>query len=159
LENHVATKITGFIQKIEELIVAFILVAILAFSMLQIILRNFFDSGIIWGESLLRILVLWLALGGAVLASHQNKQINIDVLSRHIAEKYQHIVHGLSNLFTAVICFIIAWYSLLFVIDEYQVNSYAFENVPAWITESIIPVAFLLMSIRYLLKLFFREAR
>ncbi|MFK5949615.1 MAG: TRAP transporter small permease [Methylococcales bacterium] len=127
--------------------------SILVFAVTQIILRNFFDSGFVWGNSLLRILVLWLGLAGAILASRSGKQISIDVLSQFLSDSYKIIVQKLNYLFAAVICMIISYYSLLFVYLEYQDASIAFENIPAWLTESIIPIGFAVMGIKYLVKL------
>ena len=128
--------------------------AILTFSVSQIILRNFFDSGFVWGESLLRILVLWLGLAGAILASRSGTQISIDVLYPYVPDSYKNIVQKINHLFAAIICLIISYYSLLFVNLEYQDSTLAFENVPAWLTESIIPIGFAVLGIKYLVKIF-----
>jgi TRAP-type C4-dicarboxylate transport system permease small subunit len=50
----------------------------------QIVLRNGFDGGIVWADSLLRIMVLWIALIGAVVASRDQRHINIDLISRFL---------------------------------------------------------------------------
>ena len=128
--------------------------AILFFSVSQIILRNFFDSGFVWGESLLRILVLWLGLAGAILASRSGKQISIDVLYAYVPNSYKNMVQKINHLFAAIICLIIGYYSLMFVNLEYQDSTLAFENVPAWLTESIIPIGFAILGIKYLVKIF-----
>ena len=49
---------------------------------LQIVLRYGFDSGIAWADPLLRVLVLWLGLLGALAATRDRRHITIDVLSR-----------------------------------------------------------------------------
>ena len=128
--------------------------AILLFAVSQIILRNFFDSGFVWGESLLRILVLWIGLAGAILASRSGKQISIDVLYAYVPDSYKNFVQKINHLFAAIICLIISYYSLMFVILEYQDSTLAFENVPAWLTESIIPIGFAILGIKYLVKIF-----
>ena len=142
-----------FIHRIENNLVILLLASILAFAIMQVVLRNFFDSGIVWGESLLRILVLWLGLAGAIVASRQGKQLNIDVLSQYIAERYKIYIKKLNFLFTALVCLIISYYSFEFTLLEYQDGNFAFEKVPAWITISIIPIAFAMMSIKYLLQI------
>ena len=45
------------------------LVSILVMALIQIVLRNVFDSGLLWAESFLRILVLWIAILGAMVAT------------------------------------------------------------------------------------------
>ncbi len=126
---------------------------ILIFSLVQIILRNFFDSGIIWGDSLLRILVLWLGLAGAILASRSGKQISIDIISQFVPDKFKFFVKKITFFFAALICLIISYYSLLFVNLEYQDSTIVFENVPAWLTESVIPFSFAVLGIKYLVQI------
>ena len=65
----------------------------------QILLRNFFDSGIDWADPLLRLLVLWVGMQGAMLATHYDKHIRIDLVSRFIPEQY----HRLSGFLTALV--------------------------------------------------------
>jgi len=142
-------KIINTLHILEDIIVSLILMIMMLFSFYQIIMRNFFDSGFIWGDSFLRILVLWLGLVGAILASRKGKQLSIDVLSQFIPYPYKSYIKTINLLFAAIICFIISYYSCLFVYLEYEDATVAFENVPAWVTEVIIPVGFLIMGLKY----------
>jgi len=144
-------RIIKLINKFEDNLVVIFLVSILSIAVVQIILRNFFDSGLIWGDSLISILVLWLGLSSSVVASRENKNINIDVFSAHVSEKYQIIIKKTGFIFAAIICLIISYYSFTFIYDEYLLNEMAFLKVPVWLTESIIPLAFFIMAIRYFL--------
>ncbi len=145
-----ASQFITWLYRIEDLIVGFILFSILFFGVFQIILRNFFESGIVWGDSLLRILVLWLGLTGAIIASRNGKQISIDVLTRFIPDYYKIFVKKINFIFAAFICMTISYYSGLFVYMEYQDAMLAFKNIPAWVTEIIIPIGFFVMGIKYM---------
>ncbi|MCW9046435.1 MAG: TRAP transporter small permease [Gammaproteobacteria bacterium] len=123
------------------------------FSIYQIFMRNFMDSGFIWGDHFLRILVLWLGLVGAILASRKGKQIRIDVLSQFIPTPYRRYIEKFNLIFSAVICLLISYYSYLFVYLEYNDATIAFESIPAWITQAIIPVAFFIMSLKYIVQI------
>lgn len=153
-DNIIINKIIMYLHRIEDAIVGLLLISLLSFSLLQIILRNFFNSGFVWGDSFLRVLVLWLCLAGAILASRKGKQINIDVLSQLISSPYKEHVKKINLIFTAIVCLIISYYSFLFVQLEYKDATIAFEQVPAWLTESIIPVGFFVMGIKYIFKVF-----
>ena len=118
-------------------------------AVMQIFLRNFFGFGIVWAETLVRVLVLWTALIGAMVATRNNKHINIDILTRYLPWKSKFAVLALVNLFTASVCGIIGYYSIHFVYLEYQDGSLAFAQVPNWVCESIIPFALLIMALRY----------
>jgi TRAP-type C4-dicarboxylate transport system permease small subunit len=127
----------------------FLLTAILLASS-QIILRNFFDSGIFWADSALRILVLWIGMLGAMFASRNKKHIRIDVLSHYLPEKLQSNIWRITELITAMVCAIVAYYSIEFIQYEYEDGLIAFANVPVWLCETIIPIAFIIMSLRYI---------
>lgn len=151
-KDNFINKILRIISIIEDSLVVICLSGILMISIFQIILRNFFDSGLIWGDSLLSVLVLWLGLAGSIVASRQGKHINIDVLSQYASEKNRLIIKKSGYLFSAFICIIISYYSFIFVREEFFLGEEAFSSIPVWVTESIIPFAFGVMSIRYILE-------
>ena len=117
----------------------------------QIVLRNFFDVGFIWGDEALRMLVLWLAVAGAVAASRSDKHINIAVLDRFLPGRFGAAKDLLIHLFTAVICGIVAWHSLLFVRTSHEFGDVLLGQVPAWILQAVLPVGFGLICYRYAL--------
>lgn len=117
----------------------------------QILLRNFLDIGIIWIDPLLRILVLWTALIGATVASRDNKHIRIDLISRFFSKRFHLGIQVFIGLFTSSVCAIIAWHGTRWVLMDYQDKLTSFSGLPSWALESIIPVAFGLIAIRYLM--------
>jgi len=143
--------ILSFLQKIEDGILVGLLLLMIFIAVLQIFLRNLFDSGILWGDPLVRILVLWIGLIGAMVASRDNHHISIDVISRYLPDKIKKLSNLIISIFTSLVCAVMAYYSLIFVIMEKNDGILAFANIPAWVCESIIPVSFGIISFRYLL--------
>ena len=78
----------------EDAILVMILTTMILLAAGQIILRNFMDIGFIWADEMLRMLVLWLAVAGAVAASRNDKHINIDVLNRFLPERFALVRQG-----------------------------------------------------------------
>ncbi len=120
----------------------------------QILYRNFFDAGIVWIDPFLRVLVLWLAISGAVVATRTNNHIRVDYFTRHFSKTVNAYILRLVYAFSLLICSIIAWHSAGLVQMDYQYGTIAFSGVPAWITSLIIPVGFALMAFRFMLLLF-----
>jgi TRAP-type C4-dicarboxylate transport system permease small subunit len=116
----------------------------------QIVLRNIFDTGFIWIDPLLRVMVLWIGLLGALVATRENKQISIDVLTRLLTPRQKAISQIITRLFAASVSGLIAWHALWFVIDEWSVGDTAFANIPAWLLEAVIPLGFGVIALRYL---------
>lgn len=140
-----------FLLRLEESLLVIILLTTIIFAVTQIFLRNFFHAGIPWGDSLVRILVLWLGLIGAMIASRNHRHIKIDLLSRHLSTVNQLRLQRFTDIIAASVCCVVAWYAFRFVSIEYQDGIRAFGKVPVWLTEVIIPVGFLVMTIRFFL--------
>jgi TRAP-type C4-dicarboxylate transport system permease small subunit len=117
----------------------------------QIVLRNFLDIGLPWGDELLRMLVLWLAVAGAIAASRSDKHISIAVLDRFLPANLKKLVQLLVHLFTAGVCAVVAWYSLQFVLTSREYGDLILGNVPAWWLQAVLPLGFVLIAWRYLL--------
>ena len=136
--------------KIEDTILVIMLLAMISLAVFQIVLRNVFDSGIVWTDQLVRVLVLWIGLFGAMTASREGKHINIDLVTRYLTSDMKRTVAQLIvNLFTASVCGVMSYYSIQFVKMEYEFGAKAFAQVPSWICESIIPFAFVVITVRY----------
>lgn len=140
-----------FIHKIEDSFLVSALFSMLFIAVLQIVLRNFFDAGIFWAESFLRILVLWIAMLGAMVATRESNHISIDAFSRYLKPGAKKGVTFLTQIFSSMICITVAYYSFVFVQYEYEDQTVAFAKVPTWLCQSIIPFGFLVMSIRFLI--------
>jgi TRAP-type C4-dicarboxylate transport system permease small subunit len=65
-------RILTVVYRIEDGILAAVLTLMIALAVVQILLRNFFGAGFIWGDVLVRVLVLWIGLIGAMIAYRCN---------------------------------------------------------------------------------------
>ena len=139
------------LYRIEDGILVAILGLMIGLAALQIVLRNFFGAGFIWGDMLVRVLVLWIGLVGAMVAARQNKHISIDLVARYLPGRFNLPVKALVELFVTVVCTLAAFYSYVFVRTEFYEGGAAFGHVPVWVCQAIIPVAFTVMALRYLM--------
>jgi len=144
-------KFIKLIDVIEDSLLVVILSSMIMLAVYQIISRNLFSEGVVWIDPLLRTLVLWVGLAGAVVATRTDHHIQINVFAKYLPRNLLPYVKRLVYLFTLLICLLIAWHAARFVISEYEYGTTAFAGVPAWLTAIIIPVSFLLIAIRYAL--------
>ena len=144
-------QIRSVLHWIEDGILVAILCLMIGLAVLQIVLRNFFGAGIVYGDMLVRILVLWIGLVGAMVAARQNKHISIDLVARYLPNHFNLPVQALVELFVAVVCALAAFYSYVFVRSEFYDGGTAFGQVPVWVCEAIIPIALAVMALRYLM--------
>jgi len=149
--QQIGTVIHALLLKLETGALVILLLSMIILSVLQIGLRNGLSSGIIWADDYLRVVVLWLTFIGAMVASRQGgKHIAIDILYRSLNPSIQIKIKRLTDMATAMICFIAVYYSVAFVEMDYEYNEQAFASIPTWICEMIIPLGFLVIGLRYL---------
>jgi len=140
------------IRFVESGLLVLLLSAMILLAAYQVVARNFFDTGILWGDGLVRVLVLWVTFIGATIASRNDEHIRIDLLTRFTAKRSALWLDRFRSLFTAFVSGVFAWYSFDFVRLDYQDGIIAFAGVPAWICESIMPVGAGLICLRYLIR-------
>lgn len=138
-----------FVHRAEDSFLIAALVSMLMMALVQILLRNFFDAGLLWAESALRILVLWVAMLGAMVATRESNHIAIDLVTRFLPDNLKKYAILVSYLFSAGICGLVAYHSIEFIRFEYEDQTIAFASVPTWVCQSIIPIGFGVMALRF----------
>jgi len=133
----------------EDALLLIILICMIFLAGIQIFLRNFFDTSLFWGDEMLRLMVLWLTMAGALAASRMDKHISIAVLDRFLPRTARLISRIIIDLFTASICALFAWQSARFVMGSYEFGDLLMRNIPAWTVQIILPIGFALMAYRH----------
>ncbi|MDH5611616.1 MAG: TRAP transporter small permease [Gammaproteobacteria bacterium] len=150
MKKHVAGFL-GFVNKLEDWFLILTLAVMVVLAVAQIFYRNIFGEGVVWIDPLLRVLVLWVAIAGAVVATRTDNHIRIDFFARYIPKKYIRYMQRSVYAFCVFICGFIAWHAVRFVQMDYEYGTIAFADIPAWVTELVIPAGFFMMAVRYLL--------
>jgi TRAP-type C4-dicarboxylate transport system permease small subunit len=133
----------------EDAVLVIILTTMILLAASQIVLRNFFNFGFIWADEMLRMLVLWIAVAGAVAASRTDKHINIAILDRFLPDKVKLAVKIVIHIFTAAVCGAVTWHSLQFVGMSREFGDVLMGSIPAWLPQLILPIGFGLICYRY----------
>jgi TRAP-type C4-dicarboxylate transport system permease small subunit len=144
-------RLQWIMNRIEDTVLVLVLGGMILFAVLQIGLRNFFGTGILWSDPLVRVLVLWAGLIGAMVAARLDRHIVISALAHFMNPHWKLGARVVTDLAAAVVCLVVTWVSLRFVFADYVARTMAFAAVPAWVCEIIIPIAFLVMGVRYAL--------
>lgn len=134
----------------EDALLFFILIGMILLAGTQIFLRNLFDTSLFWGDEMLRLMVLWLAVAGGLAASRLDKHISIAVIDRFLPATAKLVTRIVIDLFTAGLCALFAWQSARFVYSSYEFGDTVMRDVPAWAAQVIMPIGFALMAVRHL---------
>ncbi|MBU4484345.1 TRAP transporter small permease subunit [bacterium] len=142
--DHLLTFINSFM-------LILVLGALIVVSFTQVILRNFFDSGIMWADVGARHLVLWIGFIGALFATRKETHISIDALARAFPESWHEFTRTVVNLISTIVSGFLTFASVKFVIDERLMGGMLFLNIPTWVAELIIPISFAAITLRFCL--------
>ncbi|MGY6275841.1 TRAP transporter small permease [Methylomonas sp. MgM2] len=150
-------KLHQALLKAETLLLLSLLISLIVIAVIQVLMRNVFEGGLIWADAYTRISVLWIAMVGAMIASRQRNHIAIDILMRRVPIRWKQKIQRVTDAVTGLICFVTAWFSFDFVLQEYDFGGVAFADIPTWWCETIIPIAFAVIAIRYSIAAFLKR--
>ena len=142
----------SFYERLEEILLVFLVVLMVSLGFLQILFRNLISIGIVWVDPLVRHLVLWIALLGASIATRENRHISIDILSGYLSPAHQRRVQGGVQLFSAFICLLLVHPAIRFLQNDYQAGKILALGIPMWLSQSIMPIIMLVLGVRFLLQ-------
>lgn len=139
-----------FFHKLENASLTALFAALLSLGVTQIVARNFFGHGFAWIDPMMRALVLWIALFGAMVATRQRSHIRIDIAGQWLYGGYRKVANIITDIFTGVVAVIIAIASYRFMGFEYDDGTIAFAGIPTWVVATALPFAFGLIALRQL---------
>lgn len=143
-----------WLDRIENALIAVLVLAMVLLAGAQILLRNLFETGIEWADPLLRALVLWTAMLGALAAARDDKHIGLDLVAHFVHGRAKRVLRVITLVFAAAISAAMAWYGANLVMLDYGSGTNAFANVPSWCVELILPAGFALLALRLAIRAF-----
>lgn len=141
------------LDKAERWILCLLLATMILLACVQIGLRTFFASGLIWADALLRYLVLWCGLLGAVTATSQGKHIALDITGNRLPKTIEPLITFITHLFCTLAAGGLTWAGWRFLRGEIEFGGSGLLSLPLWFWNSIFPLAFGLITLKYFLLL------
>lgn len=148
-----AHRALAWLERVENIALALLALSLILLASAQVFLRML-GEGLIWLDPLLRALVMWTAMLGAIAATRRDKHINLDALTRTWTGLRLRIARFLAFGFGAAICVVLADASYELVKLDRESATLLIDGIPAWWTETILPVGFALMAFRFALRAF-----
>lgn len=142
-------KVDESLSKFEGYCLTFFLMAMIFLAFMQVLLRNFFHTGITWADPIVRHLVLWVGFIGASVATKEDGHLAMDLVSRFLPEKVKKssafFVQGIS----ALVCTLLTIAAFKFVLGEKESEAMLVPGIPSYWAVVIIPLGFYFMSVRF----------
>ena len=144
-------RLLTILAKLEETLLCILLTAMIVLACTQIVLRTGFSGGLLWIDPVLRQLVLWAGLLGAAMATSRGEHINLDIANYLLPEKVNNWMHSFNHVFSGVVCSLLTYAAVIFIIDEFHYGDQGLLGIGSWVWATIFPFAFGLMAVQYLI--------
>ncbi len=129
-----------------------LLVAITLAICTEIVTRAALDLSNPWLVELSEITLLYMTFLAAAWVLGRDKHVSIDLIFDYVSRKTAYRLHLVLSIIAASACFIVVWFGILTVLDQYQ-NDIREPTIMApltfWIT-AVVPFGFLLLAIQFL---------
>ena len=135
----------------ENTLLIVLFATLLGLATAQILLRNAFFSGLFWADELVRQLVLWLAVIGAVAATRDRRHIAIELLVRSLPDLLQKLARSTVGLFAGGVSIVFAWQTWLLVKDSMEFGETILGSWPVWHFQLVLPLGFAMIALQFLI--------
>jgi TRAP-type C4-dicarboxylate transport system permease small subunit len=130
-----------------------------------LVLRAFLwllPNGLVWSQTLGLVLMLWVGVVGASMATHDRRHLALDLGSKLWPKALLPKLQGVGNLVTALFCLALASLAVFSLRDHHRDwadtggagGIFAAIALPKFIAFGVVPVGFALMGVRFLAQSF-----
>lgn len=146
------TAIENRLVRVETFLLVLFLSVMILLAFAQVILRNVFGTGILWADTIVRHLVLWVGFAGASIAASSERHIAIDAITKFLPARAGYVARVLTNLFALFVCLLLADAAYTLLLDEVEYGGTMVLDIPSWVGVVILPPGYILMAFHFLVK-------
>lgn len=140
-------KFIQMLEKLEEIILVTMFIAMVLIIFIQVIMRYAFNSSLSWSEELGKFLFVWLSWLGISIGAKRGEHIKITMFLEKLSEKKLHIINIVSEIIVLSICAVTAFYGIKLVISEQNVFYAGIKISMSWGYLAVV-VGCIMMMIR-----------
>ncbi|TCP96576.1 TRAP-type C4-dicarboxylate transport system permease small subunit [Cricetibacter osteomyelitidis] len=132
-----------------SLLLGLMLVVMIALVFLNVILRFFFNSGLVWSEEVSRYVFVYVIYIGAIVAMKENAHLGVDTLIKNVPEKIKLFLFILGRLIIIAVMGILMKGSYAMVMQSMTAKAAA-TGLPlsfVYVTGLITGAAIILISV------------
>lgn len=147
--NQIACRAVKAGRRAESALAAVALLAMGLLPVIEMVTRAVTGSGIPGSQDFVQHLTLWVAFLGAMLATREGRHLTLSTGLNIFPPRVERIGAMLAAGAATAVSAGLFWASYRFVAAEYEFSlGFAGHWMPVWLMESILPLAFLVMTIR-----------
>jgi tripartite ATP-independent transporter DctM subunit len=138
----------GKIHKFEAFVTASFLLGAAVLPVAELLLRNFFEIGIPGATAIRVNMTLWVGFLGAMLASRRGRHLRITAGQDLLTTRGQWWVSAGVGLVCTAVGAGLTWGAYDFVVQE-SWSQVRVAGMPIWVIETIFPLAFAVIALRF----------
>ena len=147
-------KINKYLSVFEDsmLVVGILSAAVILF--INVVLRNVFESSIVWAEEYAKFAIIWITFGGCGAAVRDNAHMKISALYDVVGKKFKLVLDIFVNIIGTAFAAFMVYYGVrltMTVINTAQVSPTM--QLPMWIIYISVPIGAVLMVLRFITNL------
>ena len=143
------------LARAEGWLLVFLLGVMVSLAFAQVVLRHFGD-GLLWGETLLKQIVMWTGFLGAALAAHSEKHFAWEAAHLGTPERWKAPLRMLASLAGAAVCALLLQAAWRYAADDRAagevLTTIGSLSIPSWTAAAGIPGGFALILAHLLFK-------
>jgi C4-dicarboxylate transporter, DctQ subunit len=141
----------AILHRIEEGIIAFLLVAMTLLVVVEVVMRFGFGAGFLWGQELTLHLSAWFVLFGISYGLRVGAHIGVDAVVKLLPPKIKRAASALALILSLVYCGLFLYGSWIYLAKMKKIGIELEDiPIPAWEAHSILLIGFGLFSFRLL---------
>lgn len=145
------------LKVIEDLLAGIALLLCFGLVCFEMMSRALIGYSLIWSEELSRYLLIWMTYLGAAGAAREGLHIRVECVVHLLNERVKTILEFVSNILCSGFSIAMVVFGLRLVKDTYKFGLMSADStlsVPIWCFQLAIPVGFLIIAIRLMIKMF-----
>ena len=132
----------------ENLVLTFMLAAMVLLPLLEILLRKVFQTGLSGSTQFVQHLTLIVGMLGGAIAAREGRLLSVGSLDMLIKGRARLLARGVSHSVAGVVAVFLVVATLQFVQAEKGAGKTMAYGIPAWVIQLVLPIGFALVAIR-----------
>lgn len=145
-------KLDKIMDEIEIKSVGYTTIAIALIMFANVVLRNVFKKGLVWGNELSSYLSIFAVFMAVSAGFKHNSHIGVDAFVRILPKKAQKLLEIIAKICSLVFCVLISYLSVRMVIAQFKQVSPVLK-IPFSVLYGIMVVGMIMASIRIIMEI------
>lgn len=139
-----------FLSRLEESLIALGLISAATILFINVVLRYFFESGIVWAEEYTRYAIIWITFIGGSVAVREGEHLAVTALLEVMDEKRGRYLRFFATLCSvAFSAFLAVWGTILTLSIRQTGQVTPSMEIPSYWVYVAIPLGGALMTLRF----------